>query len=194
MSVPGTAAAPSVPDVRRWWWVRLVLGIVAIVVGVAAFAWPTATVRVVGLLFGLNLVVTGVVRTVQLPFAPGYPLVYRLVGGIVGVLTAVVGFLCIRNVANSVKLLLIVVAVGWLLDGFAELFLSIWDRGTAGRGWRITAGLGSIVAALVVLVWPELTLATFLAVGAIILIVVGVAQVVASLRTRHDPSPLQVQP
>jgi hypothetical protein len=76
MSVPGTASAPSVPDVR-WWRVRLVLGIVAIVVGVAASAWPTATVRVVGLLFGLNLVVTGAVRTVLLVFAPGYPLLYR---------------------------------------------------------------------------------------------------------------------
>jgi uncharacterized membrane protein HdeD (DUF308 family) len=184
-----------VPDVRWWRWVRLVLGIVAIVVGVAAFAWPTATVRVVGLLFGLNLIITGTVRTVLLPFAPGYPLLYRLVGGIVGVLTAFVGFLCIRNVTGSVKLLLVVVAVGWLLDGLTELFLGIGDRGAAGRGWRITAGLGSIVAALVVLVWPQLTLATFLAVGAIILVVVGVAQVVASLRSQHDDaSSLQVRP
>jgi uncharacterized membrane protein HdeD (DUF308 family) len=198
MFVPVKAPTPAVPDVGRWWGVRLVLGIVAIGVGIAAFAWPAATVQVVGLLFGLNLVVTGAVRAVLVPFAPGYPVLYRVFGVIFGVLTVIVGLICVGNVTGSVKLLLIVVAAGWLLDGLTELFLGTGDDGAAGRGWRIAAGLGSIVAAVVVLVWPELTLTTFLAVGAIVLVLVGVVQVVgavASLRTRHDhPSPSLGEP
>jgi uncharacterized membrane protein HdeD (DUF308 family) len=169
-------------DEGRWWWLKLLAGLAAIAVGVAAFAWPEATVRVVGFLFGLHLLVTGTVRALVLPFLPEYPGLYRVLGTALGVLTAVVGVICLLNLVGSAVLLVLVIGIGWLLDGLMELFLGL-SRGTADadRGWRIAAGLAYVLAALAVLAWPKLSLSTFLAVGALFLIIVGVAQVAGAV-------------
>ncbi|OJF16200.1 DUF308 domain-containing protein [Couchioplanes caeruleus] len=160
---------------------RLILGLFAIAVGAAAFAWPSATVQVVGFLFGLNLVVTGFIRAALLFFVPDYPLIYRVVGIVFGVLTGIVGILCLRNVAGSVILLLVVIAIGWLLDGLVELFTAIGTPAAHGSGWRIGSGLLMILGAIAVLVWPRLGLATFVAVGATVLVFVGIVQVLGAI-------------
>ena len=43
----------------RWGW-ALGFGLIAIVIGILAIAWPGATVRVIGFIFGLRLVFVGV--------------------------------------------------------------------------------------------------------------------------------------
>lgn len=43
----------------RWGW-SLAFGLIAIVIGVLAIAWPGATVRVIGIIFGIRLVFIGV--------------------------------------------------------------------------------------------------------------------------------------
>lgn len=189
MSIPEDLREPATTTGARWWWLRLLLGLVAIGVGIAAFAWPSATVRVVGFLFGLNLLLTGSIRAVLWLLLSGYPVLYRVLGVIFGVLTAIVGIVCLRNVTGSAILLVLIVGIGWLLDGLVELFLGLGGLGEPGRGWRVAASVAYLLAAIAVLVWPELSLATFLTVGAIILIVLGCTHVVgavASLRTGHE--------
>jgi uncharacterized membrane protein HdeD (DUF308 family) len=174
-------------DHRRWWWLRLLVGVATAGAGVAAIAWPETTVRVVGLLFGLNLLVTGAVRVGLCLVVAGYPAAYRVLGVIFGVLTVVVGLVCVRNVIGSAILLVLIVAIGWLLDGVLELIGGLGGRGDPGRAWRIAAGALSVVAAVAVLVWPELTLATFVAVGAIVLIVAGIVQIAGAVGSLRSP-------
>ncbi|GIF12899.1 membrane protein [Actinoplanes teichomyceticus] len=160
-------------------WLRLAAGVLAVVMGIVAFAWPSATLRVVGLLFGSQLLVMGVVRAAQLLVDPDTPVVQRVLGVIFGVLTGLVGIVCLRNVAGSLVLLLVIVAVGWLLDGLAEIFTTIGDSGVHpdGAGWRLATGLCAVLAAIAVLVWPGLGLATFLFIGATTLVFVGLCQI-----------------
>src|SRR6185312_15302913 len=47
---------------RRGWWFFLIFGIVAIAVGVIVLVWPSQTLRVVGVLFGIYLLVSGVME------------------------------------------------------------------------------------------------------------------------------------
>ena len=155
-------------------WLRLIVGILALAVGVAAFAWPSATLHVIGFLFGLNLVVTGLLRAGMLLFLPDYPVVFRVLGITFGVLTAVVGILCVRNIVASLALLLVIVAIGWLLDGLVQIFLAIGGPGEAGGGWRIASGLLMVIGAIVVLVWPKISLAAFIFIGATIFVFVGI--------------------
>lgn len=161
-------------------WLRLLAGVVAVCVGVAVLAWPAATVHVIGFLFGLNLLVNGLVRAALSLFAPGYSVFYRLLGVVFGLLAAIAGVICLRNVVGSVGLLVLVVGIGWLIEGLAELVLAI-GGGREGRGARISAGLLSITLAIAVFAWPKLTLATFLALGAIVLLIVGGAQIVSGI-------------
>jgi uncharacterized membrane protein HdeD (DUF308 family) len=182
MSSPATVTEtrPSEPDLR-YWWLSGLLGVAAIAVGVAALTWPGATLRVAGFLFGLNLLVTGLVRAVLCLVVSGYPVLYRLLGVVFGVLTAVVGVICLRNVFASAVLLMVFVAIGWIFDGVVEIAVALAGADDPLRRWRITAGVLYLAAAVVVLVWPALSLKTFLSVGAVALIVIGVAQVAVTI-------------
>jgi uncharacterized membrane protein HdeD (DUF308 family) len=170
--------------IRQSGWVRLVAGVLALVLGVVAFAWPSATLKVVGFLFGLNLLIIGGVRVLQFLLTPDAPVAGRVLGVIFGVLVGLLGILCLRDLAGSVTLLVVIVALGWLLDGLAEIFTSVGERG--GSGWRIGLGLCVVLLAVAVLVWPGIGLATFLLFGATTLCFLGICGIVvgvAELRT-----------
>jgi uncharacterized membrane protein HdeD (DUF308 family) len=164
---------------RRW--PQVLLGVLAIGAGIAAFAWPSATVQVIGVLFGLNLIVTGSVRAVLLLFVPGYPVLYRVLGIVFGVFTAIVGLLCLRTVTTSLALLLTIVAIGWLLDGLVELFQALHGPKEPGTGVRVATGLALIVGAFAILIWPKLGLGAFIAIGATVLVFVGIGHVISAL-------------
>jgi uncharacterized membrane protein HdeD (DUF308 family) len=176
------------PIARNRHWLGLFMGVLAIGVGIAAFAWPSATVQVIGFLFGLNLVVTGSIRAGLLLFVPGFPLLYRLLGVTFGVLTAIVGILCLRNITASLMVLLLFIAIGWLLDGLVEIFLALGRPAESRIGSRIAMGLFTILGAIAVLVWPKLGLGTFIFIGATVLVFVGIGHVVSAvggLRADH---------
>ncbi len=169
---------------RSTGWASLVAGVFALILGIVAFAWPSATLHVVGILFGLNLLILGAVRACQFLFVTDAPATGRILGVIFGVLVALLGILCLRNVAGSLKLLLVIVALGWLLDGLAEIFTSV---GSAGSGWRIGLGIVAVLASIAILVWPGLGLATFILIGATTLCFVGLGGIfvgISSLRSR----------
>jgi uncharacterized membrane protein HdeD (DUF308 family) len=167
---------------------RLAAGVLAVGAGATALAWPSATFRVVGVLFGLHLVVTGTVRAALLPFVPGYPQLYRIIGVGCGVLTAIAGLLCLRNVAGSVVLLIVVVALGWVLNALLEIFLTAEDA-AADRGDRYAVvGSALIVAAVVGLTRPSLDPATLVTIAGAVLCCAGLAQVagaIAGLRAAY---------
>lgn len=85
-----------------------------------------------------------------------------------------------RNVLASAVLLIVFVAIGWLLDGIIEVAAALAGPDDPLRVWRLTAGAVYLVAGVVVLIWPALSLRVFLVVGAVALIVVGLAQAAVS--------------
>lgn len=181
MSAAHALTDPTAAYGRRLWWVSALLGLALIALGVAVLAWPDATVRVVGLLFGLNLLIAGLVRTGLSLFLDGYPAAYRVLGVLFGVLTAIVGILCLRNIFASAILLVLFIAIGWLLEGVGEVAIAVMGTDDPIRRWRLATGALHVVAAVVVLIWPALSLTTFLAVGAVILIAFGIAELAVSI-------------
>ena len=183
MSVPveDSAVPPFPPIAENRHWLGLFMGVLAIGIGIAAFAWPSATIQVVAFLFGLNLLVTGLLRAGLLLFVPGYPLLYRLLGIIFGVLAAIVGILCLRNITGSVKLLVVVIAIGWLLDGLVQLFLAVGRPREPGSGARIATGVLMMLGAIAILVWPKIGLGSFIFIGATVLIFVGAGQLISAV-------------
>jgi uncharacterized membrane protein HdeD (DUF308 family) len=176
------AEVRHVPDVPgRHPGLRLAAGFLTAGAGVTALAWPSATFRVIGFLFGLNLVVTGTVRAGLLLVVPGYPRWYRIIGVLCGVLTAITGVLCLRYIFASVVLLIVVLAVGWILNALLEALLTAEDA-PAGPGSRsVVACSALLVAAVVGLIRPSLAPATVVTVAGAVLLCAGIAQVAGAV-------------
>ena len=182
----GVAFAPAVAEHRHW--LRLFVGVVAIALGGAAFAWPEATLQVVAVLFGLHLVVTGFVRAGLSLFLATYPVFYRVLSVVFGVLTGLIGILCLRNLTGSLALLLVIVALGWLLDGLTQIALAVGGPQEERGGVRIATGLITVLGALAILVWPKASFGVFIFIGATVLVFAGIGAVIsaiAGMRTHH---------
>ena len=166
---------------------RIVLGVVCILLGLAAILWPGATLLVVAFLFGLELITAGMVRigsAVTLKTLPGW---WRGLSAVLGALTLVAGLICLLRPGASLLTLLVVIAVGWIVDGLSELVSAFAvSRGARERVGLVAFGLLSIVAAIVLLTLPGTSLILLARLGGAVLIGFGIASMIAaSTRTRQ---------
>ena len=154
---------------------RIALGAISILLGLAALLWPGVTLLVVALLFGLELISAGLVRIVAAATLTEFPGWWRAVAGVLGVLTFIAGVICFFRPGASLFVLAAVIAIGWLLDGASELVsaFTVSRRATERLG-LIAFGLVSIVAALVVFSSPGDSLVVLARIGGVILLLVGV--------------------
>lgn len=168
---------------------RIALGVISILLGLAALIWPGVTLLVVALLFGLELIAAGVVRVVAAATLTGLPAWWRAVSGVLGVLTIIAGFICFFRPGTSLFVLVAVIAIGWFLDGASELVSAFTvSRRATERIGLIAFGLISIVAAIVVLTFPGNSLVLLARIGGVILIVFGVATLLSVFAGRGQRS------
>src|SRR5207244_12425277 len=96
----------------------------------------------------------------------------------------VAGALCLRHAVVSVSILAAIIGVTWLVVGVMEIFTSFHRE---VRGWyraaAIILGIVSILGALVVLIWPTISLLTLVWLSGIWLVVLGATQVVMAITT-----------
>ena len=167
--------------------VRIALGVIAVLLGLLALVWPDVTLLVVAVLFGLELIAAGVVRViaaVQLRELRGW---WRAVSGVLGALTVIAGIICLFRPGTSLFVLVVLIAVGWLIDGVSELVSAFTVSGGAGeRIGMIAFGVISIIAAVVLLVFPLASLVLLARIGGLILIIVGIASVVSVILGRRQ--------
>ena len=83
---------------------------------------------------------------------------------------------------------LIVVAVlfgiYWIVNGAVELFMALSARGVPGRGWTVVMGVISMLAGLLVLVYPAISLLTLVVVLSVWLLVLGLMEIILAIRAR----------
>lgn len=164
------------------------MGAASIVVGLVVLLWPRATLLVVAVLFGVQLVVSGIRRLAVAVSTPALAGWVRALVAMSGVLELLIGLVCLRNPFASVALIAVLVSIGWLLDGVSDL-VAAWSAPGRGSTWlHALGGLLSIAAAVAILYWPALSLATLLLVGGWMLIAMGVAQVASGIRLRRAAS------
>jgi uncharacterized membrane protein HdeD (DUF308 family) len=155
---------------------RLALGASTAGIGLGALAAPETTVRVAGLVFGLDLLVTGLLRAALGVAGRGAPGGYRFCSGILGLEIAALGIVCLRLPDASAPLLVLLVSVGWLLAGLIGIAAGV----AGGRPWsRWYAAIGGTVTltAVVVLVRPGLGSPEFLVIGVVLLVVTGIGEI-----------------
>lgn len=156
-----------------------VLGVVALILGLALLIWPGATLKVAAIALGAYFVVSGVIRIVTAVVELGLPGGWRVLDILIGVLLTVGGVIVLKNAALSgatlAVLITMVVGLGWMMEGVMALVES-WRMPSSG--WAVVYALLSIVAGLIVLFSPVSSTAWLILFGGCALIMLGVVAIV----------------
>jgi len=168
---------------RHWGWV-LAFGIITLLAGLLTLAWPGRTIVVVAVLFGIQLVVAGIFRFVAAFASDDESGGTRVLLALLGVLSFIVGLYALRHILITVAALALLLGIFWIVNGAVETFTALSHRGMQGRGWTIFMGLLSVVAGVVVLVYPAISLATLAIVLGFWLLVYGIMEIVLAFRLR----------
>ncbi|MFD5784529.1 HdeD family acid-resistance protein [Streptomyces sp. NPDC126933] len=165
------------------WKVLLAAGIAAIALGVFVLAWPGETLLVVGVLFGIYLLASGILQLAA-AFGSHVPGGMRALHFITGALSVLLGLICFRGEAESLLLLALWIGFGWLLRGIMLVTVAVSTEGLPARGWQLFFGALTIVAGVVLIVSPFGSLAVLTLVSGVWLVVLGAAELVHAFRVR----------
>lgn len=152
-----------------------VLAVLTGVFGAIMLFWPGATVRVVAILFGLWLLLSGGVMLVQAIAGRGSALL-RVLLAMGGFLSLVIGGICIVNGDASVRILVLFVVIGWVAHGLAYLIVGIRNKNSPSRSFYLFFGILQLVLAALVIAWPNATvtvLVRVIGIGLLITATVG---------------------
>ncbi|MFB7599974.1 HdeD family acid-resistance protein [Streptomyces sp. NPDC056160] len=167
------------------WQILLTMGLATIALGVVALVWPGATLRVVGILFGVYLLATGVFQLAA-AFGTHVPRHLRVLHFITGAASILLGLICFRGTLESILLLALWIGFSWLLRGTTETAAAASAPAMPGRGWHVAFGIIGALAGIVMIVMPFASIATLTLVAGVMAIILGLTEVVRAIRTRVE--------
>jgi len=138
----------------RNWWSLVIRGILGILLGILAFAWPGVTVRALVLLFGAYALIDGIVNLAGAVRAVGAHERWGalLLEGIIGIAAALV---TIFWPAITALALVYVIAAWAIITGIAEIAAAIRLRRHVAGEWLLgIAGVLSIIFGLIIAAVP----------------------------------------
>lgn len=148
------------PAGAGWGWI-LAYGVVSVLLGLTAFAWPFAATLAATLVIGAFFIAAGIVSVGAGVFGKGHEGRGYAIG--FGVLSLVVGLLMAFEPATGAFSLTLMVAVWLGIRGALEIGLGARFR--RGRGLMVALGVINILLAIYVLAtlpWSALTLPGFI--------------------------------
>jgi len=151
----------------------LIGAVVTFVFGIIVVAWPHATLNVIAVLLGIQLLVFGIVRLVAGLTARSDDGAVRVASVILGVLGMLAGLYCIRHLSVTVALLGFLIGLFWALHGIVDLAVAFTAGAVPGRWVRAAAGVISLAAGLIVIFKPKESLTFLLVVLGIWLMLYG---------------------
>lgn len=135
-----------------WLWF-LVLGIAIMLVGVAAIGAAFIATLTTVFVFGILLIVGGVVQIVNAFLARTWQAFF--VHLLVGVLHLIVGGIMVEHPLRAAEGLTLMIAVAFLISGAARLIYGAVNS-FAGRGWVMLNGLITVLLGIAIWrQWPE---------------------------------------
>jgi uncharacterized membrane protein HdeD (DUF308 family) len=168
---------------RHWGWV-LGYGIVTLLAGIVVLAWPGETLLVVAVLFGVQLIVAGVFRLVAAFATDDLTGGTRVMLALLGVLSVIIGLWAVRHVLLTLLALTVLLGIFWVVNGTIELFTALSHREMPERSWTAIVGLLSVIAGVIVLAFPGLTLVGLAIILGIWLVIFGVMEILVAMRLR----------
>ena len=170
--------------IGRHWGLLVVFGVITVAAGLCAVVWPGITLLAAAIVFGVQLIVAGVYRLVGAFASPDVTGGTRVLLALLGVLSLIIGLYAVRHVLLTIIALALLLGIFWIVNGVIEIFTAGSHREMHGRGWRVAMGILSIIAGIIVLATPAISLVVLVVVLSIWLIMFGVLEVSLGLRLR----------
>lgn len=170
-------------DVKRAWWLLLVMGLASLVIGALLIFWPGRTLTVVATIVGLFIILAGIVRFFTGVFDGDRE--HRLLLVILGIVGVVVGVVVVRNPEATIAFVVLLTALFWLVSGMVDLFRGLASRDLPDRGIRVVFGALSALFGVVILVWPDITVTAFAILMGIYIILFGLLEILAAFQLKN---------
>ncbi|WEV71964.1 HdeD family acid-resistance protein [Bifidobacterium sp. ESL0790] len=160
-----------------------IVGVVAVLLGLALLIWPGKTLVVFAVALGLYFLISGAIRVVGAIVENGLPGGWRVLDILVGILLVIGGVVMLKNTALSTAMLTILVTlavgIGWIMEGIMAL-VETWRLPSSG--WAIFYGVISILAGIVVLFSPFASMIWLIIFAGCAMLVMGVVAIVRAFR------------
>jgi uncharacterized membrane protein HdeD (DUF308 family) len=177
-----------VRTLSRNWWLFLLQGVLSLVLGVLIVIWPGHALTVMILLFGLLILVNGVVAVFAAIGAAGVqePWAWKLTEGILGI---IVGLAILRWPGVTALIAVYLVGAWALISGIMAIVGAIADHAVMRQAWLVAlAGVVSVIFGVAMFAMPAtastLTLAYLVGIYAILY---GLATCAIGFRIRTLP-------
>jgi uncharacterized membrane protein HdeD (DUF308 family) len=180
---PSAAAMTLTRMGRHWGWL-LIFGVVTLVAGIGAVVWPGITLLAAAIVFGVQLIVAGIYRLVGAFASDDATGGTRVLLALLGILSLIVGLYAVRHVLLTIVALALLLGIFWIVNGVIEVFTAFSHEGLPGRPWRVLMGLLSMIAGVILLAIPGISLITLVVLLSVWLIVFGLLEISVALRIR----------
>jgi uncharacterized membrane protein HdeD (DUF308 family) len=141
---------------------------------------------VLAVLFGIQLIFSGMFRFVAALASQDLTGGTRVLLALLGVLSVIIGLWAVRHVLLTLLALTVFLGIYWVVNGAIEIFTALSHRDMPERGWTVGMGLLSIVAGIVVLAFPGLTLLGLAVVLGVWLLIFGIMEMSLAFRIRQS--------
>jgi len=163
----------------------VVEGALSAVLGVLVLTWPGATAGVLAWVFGILLITAGVLQLVSTA-SDDAGVGGRVLSGVLGTLSLLVGLLCLRTPLQTALVLGLLIGITWVIGGVIRTVQGIVVDSGVARWWRIAGGVLWVLAGGLVLVFPGAGLVALASILGIVLILEGTCLIAVGLTTRHS--------
>lgn len=141
--------------ISRFWWAVVLRGVLAVLFGVVAIAWPDITLLALVILFGAYALVNGVFAVIS-AVAGGRTTAGRGWLIVEGAVSILVGLAAVVWPGVTTLVLLWLIAAWALLVGVLEIVAAIiWRREITFEWLLAIAGVLSVLFGIALVAWPE---------------------------------------
>ena len=174
--------------VRKTWWVPLLQGVAALIIGLMLYTRPGSTLVALTIFLGAYWLVGGLFDIIG-AFSRrdsdrhwALELVSGLLGVVVGLL--LLGRPAVGAIATSVAMVALL-AIGAILSGIFNIAWAVRVRNEIqGEGWIILLGVVSVLLGLLLLASPLVSAAALVRFAALLAIIGGIGLVITAFRLR----------
>jgi uncharacterized membrane protein HdeD (DUF308 family) len=168
---------------RSLWWLFLLFGLITIAAGIIVLVWPSISLQTIAVIIGIFLLIDGIFELVASIAGKGEQ--GRGLVAILGVISIIAGLYLIKEPFKALNAFVIVVGIWFVVSGVIRFFSAFSQP--ENRGVNIAVGLLDVIAGIIVLVWPNVGLATIAIIVGVVLIVRGLAFTAAGWQIRKLP-------